>query len=93
MADYSSLVIASPFILYQVVMFVLPGLTRRERRLVGPMVLGSSVLFFTGLFFAYFALIPAALNFFFNYGADVVERLWSIDRYFEFVLPLLFSTD
>ena len=91
-AGYSGLVIASPFILYQVVMFVLPGLTRRERRLVGPMVLGSSVLFFTGLFFAYFALIPAALNFFINYGADVVEQLWSIDRYFEFVLLLLFST-
>jgi sec-independent protein translocase protein TatC len=91
-AGYSGLVLASPFILYQVVMFVLPGLTRRERRLVGPMVLGSSVLFFAGLFFAYVALIPAALNFFISYGADVVEQLWSIDRYFEFVLLLLFST-
>lgn len=91
-AGYSGLLLASPFILYQVVMFVLPGLTRRERRLVGPIVLGSSVLFFAGLFFAYVALIPAALNFFINYGADVVEQLWSIDRYFEFVLLLLFST-
>ncbi|NMF84270.1 twin-arginine translocase subunit TatC [Nodosilinea sp. P-1105] len=91
-AGYSGIVIASPFILYQVVLFVLPGLTRRERRLIGPLVLGSSVLFFAGLFFAYFALIPAALNFFISYGADVVEQLWSIDRYFEFVLLLLFST-
>jgi sec-independent protein translocase protein TatC len=91
-AGYSGLLIASPFILYQIVMFVLPGLTRRERRLVGPMVLGSSVLFFAGLGFAYYALIPAALNFFISYGADVVEQLWSIDRYFEFVLLLLFST-
>ena len=91
-AGYSGLLLASHFILYPVVMFVLPGLTRRERRLVGPIVLGSSVLFFAGLFFAYIALIPAALNFFINYGADVVEQLWSIDRYFEFVLLLLFST-
>ncbi|MEO1068853.1 MAG: twin-arginine translocase subunit TatC [Cyanobacteria bacterium J06638_6] len=91
-AGYSGLVVASPFILYQIVMFVLPGLTRRERRLIGPLVLGSSVLFFTGLLFAYVALIPAALNFFISYGADVVEQLWSIDRYFEFVLLLLFST-
>jgi sec-independent protein translocase protein TatC len=91
-AGYSGILVASPFILYQVVMFVLPGLTRRERRLVGPMVLGSSVLFFAGLFFAYIALIPAALNFFISYGAEVVEQLWSIDRYFEFVLLLLFST-
>jgi sec-independent protein translocase protein TatC len=91
-AGYSGLLVASPFILYQVIMFVLPGLTRRERRLLGPIVLGSSVLFFVGLAFSYIALIPAALNFFINYGQDVVEQLWSIDRYFEFVLLLLFST-
>lgn len=91
-AGYSGLLVASPFILYQIIMFVLPGLTRRERRLIGPIVLGSSVLFFLGLGFAYVALIPAALNFFISYGADVVEQLWSIDRYFEFVLLLLFST-
>jgi sec-independent protein translocase protein TatC len=91
-AGYSGLLVASPFILYQIVMFVLPGLTRRERRFIGPIVLGSSVLFGAGLVFAYVALIPAALNFFISYGADVVEQLWSIDRYFEFVLLLLFST-
>lgn len=91
-AGYSGLLIASPFILYQIIMFVLPGLTRRERRLMGPIVLGSSILFFVGLFFSYIALIPAALNFFISYGEDVVEQLWSIDRYFEFVLLLLFST-
>ncbi|MEM0978931.1 MAG: twin-arginine translocase subunit TatC [Cyanobacteria bacterium P01_H01_bin.58] len=91
-AGYSGILIASPFILYQIIRFVLPGLTRREQRLLGPIVLGSSVLFFIGIGFAYVALIPAALNFFINYGADVVEQLWSIDRYFEFVLLLLFST-
>lgn len=91
-AGYSGLLIASPFVLYQIIMFVLPGLTRRERRLIGPIVLGSSILFFVGLFFAYIALIPAALNFFISYGEDVVEQMWSIDRYFEFVLLLLFST-
>ncbi len=91
-AGYSGLLFASPFILYQIIQFVLPGLTRRERRLIGPVVLGSSVLFFVGLTFAYVALIPAALNFFISYGADVVEQLWSIDKYFEFVLLLMFST-
>ncbi|MEB3249219.1 MAG: twin-arginine translocase subunit TatC [Microcystaceae cyanobacterium] len=91
-AGYSGVLVASPFILYQIIQFVLPGLTRRERRLLGPVVLGSSILFGLGLVFAYIALIPAALNFFITYGADVVEQLWSIDRYFEFVLLLLFST-
>ncbi|QUS62133.1 twin-arginine translocase subunit TatC [Synechocystis sp. PCC 7339] len=91
-AGYSGILVMSPFILYQIIQFVLPGLTRRERRLLGPVVLGSSVLFFAGLGFAYYALIPAALKFFVSYGADVVEQLWSIDKYFEFVLLLMFST-
>jgi sec-independent protein translocase protein TatC len=91
-AGYSGLLVASPMILYQVMQFVLPGLTRRERRFLGPIVFGSSILFGVGLLFAYWALIPAALNFFITYGGDVVEQLWSIDRYFEFVLLLLFST-
>jgi sec-independent protein translocase protein TatC len=91
-AGYSGILVASPIILLQIILFVLPGLTRRERRLIVPVVLGSSVLFFAGLFFAYIALIPAALNFFVSYGAEVVEQAWSIERYFEFVLLLLFST-
>lgn len=91
-AGYSGLLLASPFVLYQIIQFVLPGLTRRERKFVAPIVFGSSILFAAGLAFAYVALIPAALNFFINYGGDVVEQLWSIDRYFEFVLLLLFST-
>lgn len=91
-AGYSGILIASPLILYQVISFVLPGLTRREQRLLAPIVFGSSILFFVGIGFAYVALIPAALNFFINYGEGVVEQLWSIDRYFEFVLLLLFST-
>ncbi len=91
-AAYSGILVASPMILYQIIAFVLPGLTRKERRLLGPIVFGSSILFVLGLVFAYVALIPAALNFFISYGADVVEQSWSIDLYFEFVLLLLFST-
>jgi sec-independent protein translocase protein TatC len=91
-AGYSGLLISSPFILYQIIQFVIPGLTRRERRLLGPIILGSTVLFGLGLVFAYVALVPAALNFFMNYGADVVEQMWSIDRYFKFILTLLFCT-
>lgn len=91
-AGYSGLIVASPFVLYQVIQFVLPGLTRRERRLLGPAVLSSGVLFFVGLAFSYWVLIPAALRFFINYGADVVEQAWSIEKYFEFILLLMFCT-
>ncbi len=91
-AAYSGILLVSPFILYQIICFVLPGLTRREQRLLLPIFLGSSILFFVGIFFSYIALVPAALNFFINYGDGVVEQMWSIDRYFEFVLQLLLFT-
>ncbi|WP_448572453.1 twin-arginine translocase subunit TatC [Trichothermofontia sp.] len=91
-AGLTGLLLSSPFILYQIIQFVLPGLTRRERRFLGPIVLGSSVLFLGGLVFAYWLLIPAALKFFISYGADVVDQLWSFERYFDFVLQLLFLT-
>ncbi|OCR01994.1 twin arginine-targeting protein translocase TatC [Oscillatoriales cyanobacterium USR001] len=91
-AGYTGLLLASPFILYQIAMFVLPGLTRRERQLMGPVFLGATILFLGGLVFAYLLLIPAALNFFINYGDGVVEQIWSIDKYFELVLLLMFST-
>lgn len=82
----------SPVILYEIIAFVLPGLTLSERKFLGPIVLGSSVLFYAGLAFSYSILTPAALNFFISYAEGVVESFWSIDQYFEFVLVLMFST-
>ena len=91
-AGYTGILLASPVILYQITQFVVPGLTRKERRFLAPVVFGSSILFFVGLAFSYYVLIPAALNFFIGFGGDVVEQSWSIDRYFKFVLLLMFST-
>lgn len=91
-SGYCGLLLGSPVILYEIIAFVLPGLTRDERRFLGPIVLGSSVLFYAGIIFSYLVLTPAALNFFVNYAEGVVESLWSIDQYFEFVLVLMFST-
>ncbi|WP_448534040.1 twin-arginine translocase subunit TatC [Parathermosynechococcus lividus] len=91
-AAYSGVLLATPMILYQGIRFVLPGLTRREQRLLAPVVFGSSILFLAGLAFAYTLLAPAALGFFISYGADVVEQIWSIDRYVDFILLLLFAT-
>lgn len=91
-SGYCGLLLGSPVIIYEIIAFVLPGLTKAERRFLGPIVLGSSVLFYAGISFSYFVLAPAALNFFVTYAEGVVESLWSIDQYFEFVLILLFST-
>lgn len=91
-AGYAGLTLALPYVLYEALAFVLPGLTRRERTLVAPAVAGSAVLFAAGLAFAWWALVPAALKFLVSYGADVVEPSWSIERYLDFVLLLMVAT-
>ncbi len=91
-AGYAGLVLALPWVLFEGLAFVLPGLNRRERRLVAPAVAGSTVLFAAGLAFAWWALVPAALRFLVSYGADVVEPIWSIERYLDFVLLLMVAT-
>ncbi|KAJ8570206.1 hypothetical protein K7X08_006783 [Anisodus acutangulus] len=91
-SGYSGLLLGAPVILYEIISFVLPGLTMSERRFLAPIVLGSSVLFYTGIVFSHLVLTPAALNFFVNYAEGAVESFWSIDQYFEFVLVLMFST-
>ncbi|KAK6132065.1 hypothetical protein DH2020_034186 [Rehmannia glutinosa] len=91
-SGYCGLLLGSPVILYEIIAYIVPGLTKAERRFLGPIVLGSSILFYTGIIFSYYVLTPAALTFFVNYAEGVVESLWSIDQYFEFVLVLMFST-
>lgn len=91
-AVYSGLLISSPFIIYQIILFVLPGMTKNERKTILPVITGSVLLFAFGILFGYLALVPAAMNFFISYGSDVVEPFWSFDQYFEFILLSLFST-
>merc|ERR1712038_1936324 len=68
------------------------GLTKKETKIILPLLLSSLVLFGLGLTFSYYTLIPAALNFFLNYSEEVIEPFWSFDQYFEFVLVLFYST-
>jgi sec-independent protein translocase protein TatC len=89
---FCGILISSPLVLYQVFLYVLPGMTKKERDILLPMTLGSGVLFGLGLVFSYFFLVPAALNFFISYGSEVVEPFWSFDQYFDFVAVLIFTT-
>ena len=91
-ATFCGLLISSPIILYQLFLYVVPGMTKSERDILLPVSLGSGLLFVVGLIFSYFFLVPAALRFFIAYGAEVVEPFWSFDQYFDFVAVLLFTT-
>ena len=89
---YTGLLFSSPFIISQLILYLLPGLTKKETKIILPLLIGSLILFGLGLTFSYYTLIPAALNFFFNYSEEVLEPLWSFDQYFEFILVLFYST-
>ena len=91
-SSYTGLIISSPFIIYQMVLFITPGLTYKETKFFLPILLASISLFFTGLYFSFTILIPAALQFLIYYGADIVEPIWSFEQYFDFILILLIST-
>ena len=89
---YTGLLFSSPFIVGQLILFLLPGLTKKETKIILPLLLSSLILFGVGLAFSYYTLIPAALNFFLNYSEEVLEPFWSFDQYFEFILVLFYST-
>jgi sec-independent protein translocase protein TatC len=89
---YTGLLFSSPFVIGQLILFLLPGLTKKETKIILPLLLGSLFLFGLGLAFSYYTLIPAALNFFLNYSEEVLEPFWSFDQYFEFILVLFYST-
>ena len=89
---YIGILFTSPFGISQIIFFLLPGLTKKERIIIFPLLISSVILFITGLAFSYYTLIPAALNFFLNYSEEVIEPFWSFDQYFEFILVLFYST-
>ena len=91
-AAFCGILFSSPIVLYQLLLYLIPGLTKKERDIVLPVSLGSGILFVVGLAFSYFFLVPAALRFFISYGAEVVEPFWSFDQYFDFIAVLLFAT-
>jgi sec-independent protein translocase protein TatC len=91
-AFYTGLLFSSPFGMSQLILFLLPGLTKKETRIILPLLASSLILFGLGLAFSYYTLIPAALNFFLSYSEEVLEPFWSFDQYFEFILVLFYST-
>lgn len=83
--------LASPFIFYQLWGFIAPGLYAREKRFVIPFVLFSTLLFCGGAYFAYRVAIPISLTYFLSLsgGEVAVTPTWMIDTYFEYVGQLL----
>lgn len=88
-AFYSGLVLSSPLILYEICQFISPGLTRKERTVLIPVVVGSPVLFACGAAFAYFCVLPSMLNFFGTFGEGVIQVNQRLDFYVSLVSSFL----
>lgn len=84
------IILAMPFIVYQIARFLAPGLTKKERRYLYVLVPGATLCFLTGVAFAYFIMLPAALPFLGSFMADLIEQNWAIGEYLSFVTSLLF---
>lgn len=91
-AFYGGLLFTLPFLISQIIFYVLPGLTKAEKEIIIPILITSVILFGLGLLFAYYILVPAALNFFIGYSTEVIEPIWSFDQYFDFILFIFYST-
>lgn len=83
-------ILSIPVMTYQVLMFVLPGLTKRETRYLLFSIPPVTVLFLIGVLFAWFILIPPALGFLVNFQPDIFKAEWTADHYLGFVTALLF---
>ncbi len=80
-AAFGGLILALPFIVYQVWAFIAPGLYPHERRLAVPFLLGAGFSFTVGVVFAYYVLLPFAVPFLLAFLGDVITPQISIGRY------------
>ena len=83
-------VLALPVILYQVIMFIAPGLTGREKRYLLSFLPGVLLAFVAGVAFAYYVLTPPALHFLLTFGGDVATPLIRVSNLVNLMLRLLF---
>lgn len=86
-----SVFISVPVILYQFWAFVAPGLYKRERRMILPLLIASTLLFYLGVAFAYFVVFPLVFGFLTAAAPEGVAVMTDIAKYLDFVLALFFA--
>ncbi len=90
-AMMTAFLIALPYMLYQVWRFVAPGLYAQEKRMVLPLVVASTLLFYSGMAFAYFAVFPVVFGFITASAPQGVAVMTDIDKYLSFVIGMFMA--
>ena len=82
---------AMPYLLYQLWMFAAPALYRHEKKLILPLVVSSTILFYTGLVFSFYVVFPVIFNFLSTVGPSSVDFAPDIQYYLDFILKISFA--
>ena len=90
-AAIAGLFLVSPYIFYQIWMFIAPGLYEGERKYMIPIALASAVCFVTGALFGYLVVFPYGFQFFLGYASEFIKPMPSVKEYFSFSTGLLFA--
>ncbi|MCJ8161037.1 twin-arginine translocase subunit TatC [Acinetobacter sp. A7.4] len=85
---FVALMLAMPFILYQIWVFIKPALYEKEKSLALPLLVGSISLFYAGIAFAYYVALPSILHFFMSVTPETVAPMTDINSYLSFCLKL-----
>ncbi|KIM10096.1 MAG: preprotein translocase subunit TatC [Sulfuricurvum sp. PC08-66] len=88
---FASLLISMPIILWQLWLFVAPGLYDNEKKLVTPFVLGGSTMFFIGVMFSYYVVTPFGFQFLLMFGSFNFTPYINIEDYVGFFSKLMFG--
>ena len=86
---FAGLLGALPFILYQVWLFIAPGLYNNEKKMIIPFVVGGSVMFFIGILFAYYVVTPFGFQFLITFGSFLYTPLINIEDYVGFFTKIM----
>ncbi len=90
-AGLVAFLIALPYVLYQVWGFVAPGLYTHEKRMALPLIVTSTVLFYCGMSFAYFAVFPFVFGYITSTAPHGVEIMTDIEKYLGFVINMFLA--
>jgi sec-independent protein translocase protein TatC len=90
-AAYAALLLAMPLLLYQAYAFVLPAFSPREREVALPLLLGVPFLFIAGVVFAYYLVLPPAINFLQNFNDDSYDILLQARDFYSFEILVLIA--
>lgn len=91
LAGILAIAAAMPWILFQVWAFVAPGLYKSEKRLVGPLLVSSTLLFYAGVAFAYFLVLPNVFRFLVSVAPEGVAVMTDINKYLDFIMTLFLA--